>query len=248
MAARLSTAKKFSAAYFALAALVGGAMGTFVLLVERPAPPPPAPWSAWQPSSTDKLARAQEIGAHVAAHYHLPNGKRLVHVIVGSPAGTSNPIQAVALASKVPAKQSDLLSVVPATGTMMYILCGDGAKCAINGGKPSIGRGAVVRREALELALYTFRYVPGVTSVVTFFPPKKGDAMSFALFFEKSSFAAQLSHPLRKTLVVQPAADSLVPSERATVDLLTKALVLHFALERDSSSGERVLVLSKKLG
>jgi hypothetical protein len=148
----------------------------------------------------------------------------------------------------VPAKQSDLLSVVSATGAMMYILCGDGAKCSINGGTASVGRGAVVRREALELALYTFRYVPGVTSVVTFFPPKKGNAMSFALFFDKSSFAAQLDHPLHKTLVVQPAADSLVPSERATVDLLTKTRILHFALERDTSSGQRVLVLSKKLG
>jgi hypothetical protein len=248
VAAALTTAKKFSIAYFVLAALVGGAIGTFVMLVERPAPPPPPPWSAWQPTSVDKLARAQEIGTHIAAQYHLPNGKRLVRVVVGSPAGTSSPIQAVAFATKVPAKQSDLLSVVPATGSMMYILCGDGPKCAINGGTASIGRGAVVRREALELALYTFRYVKDVTSVVTFFPPKKGDAMSFALFFDKGSFAKQLDHPLHKTLVRQPTGINLAPSERATVDLLTNTRILHFALERDSSSGQRVLVLAKKLG
>ena len=248
MAARLSTAKKFSVAYFGLAALVGGAIGTFVMLVERPAPLPPPPWSAWQPASSDKLVRSYEIGTHVAAQYHLESGSRLVRVVVGSPATARDPIQAVAIARTThPTKQSDVLSLFPAKGSIMYILCGDGAKCSIKEGKPSVARAAVLRREALELALYTFRYVKDVNSVVTFFPPKKGSAMSFALFFDKSSFSAQLDHPLRKTLPVPPVAVNLAPSEQQTVDKLTKRRVLHFALQRESN-GARVLVLAPKLG
>ncbi len=247
MATRLSDAKKFSLAYFGLAALVGGAIGTFVMLVERPAPAPPPPWSVWKPMETDRLMRAQEIGSHIASQYHLPSGNRLVRVVVGSPA-VGDPIQAVAVARTTrPMQQSDVLSVVPATGSVMYVLCGTGAKCSIGEGKPSIERGAVLRREALELALYTFRYVDGVDSVVTFFPPARGAAMSFALYFDKKSFASQLDNPLHATLRSRPVAVNLTPSERKTVDLLTQSRVLHFAVQRESN-GTRVLVLAPKLG
>jgi hypothetical protein len=247
MAARLSTAKRFSIAYFALAALVGVGIGTFVLLVERPAPLR-LPWSTWQPTASDKLVRAQEIGTHVAAQYHLPSGKRLVRVVVGGPErGTASPIEVVAIAKTTkPTQQSDVLSLFPATGSIMYILCGDGPKCAINEGKSSVARGAVLKREALELALYTFRYVKGITSVVAFSPPKKGESMSLALFFDKSSYSTQLDRPLHKTLVVRPAAVRLAPAERKTVDLLTQRRVLYYALLQEN--GQRILVLAPKLG
>jgi hypothetical protein len=249
VAGRLSTAKKFSVAYFALAALVGGAIGTFVLLMELPAPLPPPPWSAWRPVGSDTLVRAQEIGTHIAAQYHLPSGKRLVRVVVGAPGTAGDPIRTVAIARTThPTKESDLLSLVDAKGSIMFILCGAGAKCSINEGQPSVARAAVLRREALELALYTFRYVKDVTSVVTFFPPKKGKNMSFALFFDKSSFKTQLDQPLRTTLPTTTPKVNLTPAERKTVDLLTQRRVLYFALERDASSGARVLILAPKLG
>ena len=37
--------------------------------------------------------------------------------------------------------------------------------------KPSKARHRLLRREALELALYSFRYLPDVTMVVTLMPP-----------------------------------------------------------------------------
>jgi hypothetical protein len=247
VAARLSTAKKFSLAYFGLAALVGGAIGTFVMLVQRPAPLPPPPWSVWTPTASDKVMRAQEIGSHVAAEYRLPSGNRLVNVVVGNPA-VGDPIEAVAFARTTkPMQQSDVLSVVPANGSMMFVLCGTGPKCAIGEGKASQERGAVVRREALELALYTLRYVKDVDLVVTFFPPTKGSAMSSALFFDRKSFSAQLDSPLHSTLRSRAVAVNLTPSERQTVDLLTRNRALKFALQRESN-GARVLVLAPKVG
>ncbi len=43
--------------------------------------------------------------------------------------------------------------------------------CSIKEGKPSNERGLLVTREALELALYTFRYVSGVERVIVTMPP-----------------------------------------------------------------------------
>ena len=44
------------------------------------------------------------------------------------------------------------------------------------GGKPSQERLKVLHREALELALYTFRYLPDVEGVVTLLPPPPPEA------------------------------------------------------------------------
>ena len=55
--------------------------------------------------------------------------------------------------------------------TAVYNLCGLGTSCAIAAGTPSLAGELLLRREALELALYTFRYIHGVDSVVAILPP-----------------------------------------------------------------------------
>ena len=140
MARSLSVARRFSLAYLALAGLFGGAVGAFIVLVERPAPKPPPPWSAWQPTAEDAGARAVEISQHVALQYRLPSGKALVNVIAGSPGGPDNPIDAVAVAKTLnPRQNSDIYSLTRSDTTALYNLCGDGTKpkCSIKDGKPS---------------------------------------------------------------------------------------------------------------
>jgi hypothetical protein len=128
----------------------------------------------------------------------------------------------------------------------MYILCGDGPKCSIKEGKPSLARGAVLRREALELALYTLRYVDGAESVVAFFPPQTGKDPTFAFYFAKSDFSDELRNPLRQTL---PHPKLQVPgvltsSELKTVNALTTPREFRFAVQTDQS-GARVLLLAR---
>jgi hypothetical protein len=53
-------------------------------------------------------------------------------------------------------------------------MCGDGSDCSIKQGKPSLERGLLLYREALELALYTFHYVGGVEQVIVTIPPPPG--------------------------------------------------------------------------
>jgi hypothetical protein len=246
MARSVSVTRRFSLAYFALAALFGAAVGMFIVLVERPAPKPAPPWSAWQPTETEPGARQQQIAEHIGSAYHLAGGKRLVNVVVRDPGTTSNPIREVAVARTLePTQRSDILAVIDSSKTAMYILCGDGPKCSIKQGKPSTARGAVLRREALELALYTFRYLDDTESVVAFFPPKKGDDLTNVLFFTRSQFSDELDTPLRKTL---PEAKAPVPGrfsavERRIVDALTVPRQFRFAL-RSEQDGSRVLVLA----
>src|SRR5205823_2550110 len=56
--------------------------------------------------------------------------------------------------------------------TIAYNLCGIGGKnCAIGVGTPSTNRLLLLRREALELALYTFKYISSANNVVAILPP-----------------------------------------------------------------------------
>ena len=238
--------RRFSIAYLALAALLGVAIGTLVVFVERPAPKPPPPWSPWQPNEASRTARQQQIASHVGSQYQSNGGKRLVRVVVRDPDASPNPIHDVALARNLdPTQQSDVLGVVDSTKTAMYILCGDGPHCAIKEGEPSVARGTVLRREALELALYSFRYLENTDSVVAFFPPQKGKNLSHVYFFAKTDFEDELAEPLRFTLPQSKlhVPGGLAPRERRTVDALTVPRQFRFALRRERG-GANVLVLA----
>jgi hypothetical protein len=242
---KAATRRKFLLAYLALAALLGGAIGALIVLVNRPAPLPPPPWSSWKPAAAAATDRALEIADYVAAQYHLPSGHRLVRVVVGGPGTATDPIRALAVATKTNAtKQSDF-NVVDASSTMMFVLCGTGPNCAIREGKASTARAAVLRREALELALYTFKYVDGAKSVVTFFPPKLGAQPSYALYFQRGDLDPELHHPLLRTLphAQAPMPGKLPTGELHTIDQLTTTRVFRFELQR-AQGGARVLVLA----
>jgi hypothetical protein len=246
MARSLTAARRFSVAYVALAALVGIAAGTFVLLVERSAPKPPPPWSAWQPTKAERGARQLQIAAHVATQYRLGNGKKLVDVVVRDPQ-KAPAIQDIALTRTLyPTQRSDIISAVGTDKSAMYILCGGAGppNCTINEGKPSEARAEVLRREALELALYTFRYVDHTDSVLVSFPPKD---VRYVMYFTKDDLAGQLRRPLRQTLA-RPTGSlprSLSESERSTIAELTIPRQ-HRVTSREEGAGVSVLYLAPR--
>ncbi|MGB2874077.1 MAG: hypothetical protein WBB76_01220 [Gaiellaceae bacterium] len=238
MARALGTRHRFVIAYVLLAAAVGSAAGAFIVLVERPAAKPPAAWSSWKPSRGSSAETAQLIATHVGGSYRLSSGLQLARVVVGVPGLNGNGLQAIALARGL-----NQVSLYDPRKSILYILCGDSSNCKIHG-NPTVGRGTALRREALELALYTLKYA-NADDVVIFFPPGPGEkTIKSAFFFRRDDLSRQLDVPLRTTL---PQAQPPLPGqidrrEKRTVNELTGGRRFSFAMQT-AQTGGRVLVL-----
>jgi hypothetical protein len=118
----------------------------------------------------------------------------------------------------------------------MYTLNGLGKHGSIEGGKPSEERHLLLRREALELALYTFHYARDVDMVVTLLPPpppKAGEDETStdlppvqALFFRPGDLAGELGVPLSTTVppkTPRPEQIDLAKPEFKRIDALTRS-------------------------
>ena len=115
-----------------------------------------------------------------------------------------------------------------------YVMCGLGPNCSIADGKPSVERGLLLQREALELALYSFQYLSNVDQVVAFLPPRPGEdpTQGKALFFQKDDVGSALDQPLARTLPSPPPSfNSLRASDVAAVDHFAGHHVYCFAYQ-----------------
>jgi hypothetical protein len=238
---------RFGFAYLLLAGVLGIAVGSAILLAGRPdGQNNKAQWSQWEPTANDGGARIQQIATYVARRYRLDAERQLVAVVPGPPSiqngDTRIAIRGVAVRAPVVRSQEDF-SFVDTQNGVMYLLCGGGARCAMEG-QATNARGRLIRREALELALYTFKYVDGIDSILAFPPPRAGTETSHALFFRKSDFDAQLDRPLQETLapVTTLRPTTLGALEGGLVDRLTLS---HFfsASPVQAQDGSAILVL-----
>ena len=183
-------------------------------------------WSKWQPEETSMTGGPPEIATHVAPQYRLDNGKQLVNVAAGPLQIRSIPLDDVLVEAQ------DTIHQISGKA-IMYTLSGLGPLGSIDSGAPSKQRHRLVRREALELALYTFRYVPDVDMVVALLPPPKpadGDTAEQAMqknppqaiFYRPGDLKGQLQVPLGNTVPAKaPTADKIPPKEADTIDALT---------------------------
>jgi hypothetical protein len=145
------------------------------------------PWSSWKPSESG-TAGARDIADYVAPFYRISSVDQLAVVTVvnlESPTAAAAAQQAASTGATSSASTSGLqVAVRPSPSssaisllngdTIAYNLCGIGGKgCAIGVGTASTNRLLLLRREALELALYTFKYDHGVQNVVAILPPGK---------------------------------------------------------------------------
>lgn len=186
-------------------------------------------WSAWRPGSEDALTAVREIADHVGQRYTLPSGNQLVAVRGGGLALGGLPATVTLDRSATVDGSSPIIEDGPG---VMYTLCGLGKNCSIKEGKPSIARHIVLRREALELALYTFRYIKDVGQVVVMMPPPPGEKASQLMFFRRADVNASLVRPLAATLPgPAPAINRLKKTERGFLDRLTGRNLFGFRIE-----------------
>jgi hypothetical protein len=222
MARALGTRSKFLLAYLLLAAAVGTAVGAFVVIARNPAPKPPPAWSSWRPGSSALQTQVLEIADHVGSQYHQPSGDPLTAVKL-YPQGSD--LRAIGIPTVAQPKTLSDFKLYDRSSSVIYILCGLGKHCRINQGKATTARGTVLRREALELALYTMEYAHPIDNVLVFFPPAPGQkTLSRTLFFHRSDLESHLKHPLRTTLPQSqaPLPGKIRPAEKQIVDELTR--------------------------
>lgn len=182
--------------------------------------------------------KPHQIAAYVAPKYQLTKGKSIVTITAGPPTLANS--DGTAMDVPVIVERNDRGARVAYTGqsqdnTVEYKMCGFGTACQI-GGTPSVARGYLLRREALELALLTFKYDTSVKSVVTFFPkPAKTTDAPYALFFKRADYEQQLARPLADTLgkqvVVLPT--TLLPADTKRIGDITSPRVFTFTYKQD---------------
>jgi hypothetical protein len=255
-ARRSAYRSRFAAVYVLLAAVVGVAVGSFIVLAGREDPPPPPRWSDWEPTGSSE-ARLKQIADRVSGHYRLRSGNELAAALVTSPQVTSPdqsgsrtvsvPVSAIAVrpdTSRGQAEESDI-DFVPASSHIYFILCGLGDRCSINEGSPSTARHELLRREALELSLYTFKYVDGIDSVTVFLPPNPSpEGTPTAVFLKRSDVKEQLKLPLASTLApTTPRIGEMAQNELTTVNDLTLPRLYAYDYTQ-AQDGSAILVLA----
>ncbi len=186
-------------------------------------------WSSWKPPDNGTQG-ASEIADHIAPAYRLSAVDQLdvvtvVNLTSPSSAAAATSGSATPSGLQVAVRQNPSSSQVSLLGgdTIAYNLCGIGTtNCAIGVGQPSAERLLLLKREAMELALYTFKYISGVQNVVAILPPghtiqtstltlKPPSAnakatpkpVDIALLFLKDELKPLLQHPLSATFPEQ---------------------------------------------
>jgi hypothetical protein len=236
---------RFGIIYGALGAIVVAALvgaGIFATRSINPA----AKWSTWKPTGGGQGA-AHQIADHVAQEYRLSNGDQLVDIISKAPSiapsTTTLPIHYVAI--KGAKGGNDQVFPVSSTDSVMYSLCGLGASCEIASGTPSIERGRLVRREILELALYTFKYAGGIQNVLAFMPATAGKTAKYVVYLRKSDLADELKQPLATTLGKKVPLPKAIPAREVhTIDTTTTPRLYSLTGVAQAPQGDLVFVLA----
>jgi hypothetical protein len=236
-------AGKFWLAYVLLAAIAVVGMVVFFVVQSQPKAATGAAeesWGTFHPAGLTQ-DRIQQIALHVGSSYRMHDGRQLVSVSASIPPAYQNnlPITQYIL-SYNDGGQTSYQAVPIGSNNVLYEMCGLGPQCSIGTGKATPERGRLLRREALELALYTFHYTD-VGSVVTFLPPKKGERPQFVFLFLRTQFDDKgiLAMPLDAILAepTPPPATAIPAGEAATIDGITEPDLYRYRFTSDQQGG-----------
>lgn len=213
-------------------------------------------WSSWKPAASGNTG-AEEIADYIAPFYRLSAAEQLALI---------TPINVTELNASTGAFTGDGLTVAlntasggtddlrPLEGeTVAYDLCGQGTtNCSVSG-TPSTARELLLRREALELALYTFEYLPRSENVAVVLPPgrttgKDAKSITVAVLFLRSELASMLAEPVNDTLEAYPPDVAELggwkkTQEAALVDTITSRSLFRSSVESEQDGGN-LLVLN----
>jgi hypothetical protein len=244
--------RRFGMAYLLLACCVIAAAAVFGHeLQSSPASSVQSvPWSNWAPSLPGVYA-VPAIADHVGGLYHLPDGQQLSRVAGGYPGAAGQvdpsapdtiriPVSTIAVAVTDSSGQTTYTEIPTYPSTIEYQLCGTDSKCAIprSQGGSSATVQAALRREAVELALYTFHYAPDISQVVELLPPDAPGGQRRALLLQRSLLSPSLHEPLAVTLPARVDA----PHQRL-IDTIASPLLAYSYQQQFDGTYQMVLSL-----
>jgi len=170
--------------------------------------------------------------------------------VVTGPDGSSFQVRAIAVQPDTTAgrAEADDISTVNANGTVMYTLCGLGQSCSIAEGKPTVARGQLLRREALELALYSFHYLDGIDSALVLIPPRADGKAATSVFLEKNDIRGELGQPLDQTLTapLTPGVGEIQADEQRVIERATRSRIYEYSYLQ-AQDGSPIMVLNPAL-
>lgn len=248
-ARRASYRYRFGIAYVLLAIVVGAGVGAFVVLA-RSSPPEAEAWSAWQPTGS-RTAMLRQIADRIPKAY-TENGKQLT-ITTTKPLAVPTELGIIPVdwvfvrhdTSRGLAEEDDI-DRHEGGDVVAFGICGlaRGNTCMIPSGERLNERVNLLRRQALELSLYTLKYVDDVGSVLVFMPPNaKGETIG-TIFLTREDVADELRRPLAETLPSRtPKLGSLRAIEEGHVLRLTQTRTFGYQTEL-SPDGSMFLVLS----
>ena len=205
---------RFALAYLLLVLVFGAVASFFIYLVLQE---DSQPWSTFKPQG-EGLAQASQIANHVSPNYRV-DGQQLAVVEAQPPIVENRVVDAIAIArDRIRPVGGGYQSFEPATRTVFYVFCGLGRACALANGTTEEHL-AVLQREALELALYTFKYMDQFDAVVALLPPAAGE--NAAVYLRRRALEKQLDQPLRTTLPGSAPYTVDTLTDRSTVERLT---------------------------
>jgi hypothetical protein len=255
---------RFSFAHGLLILLGICAVGALVVILVHPEAKSGPPWSKFKPTgSAGEIER--QIANQVSSEYEASTTQRLVSVFPG-PLSTTRFLQSGSGQTSVQVPIT-LIAVQPDTSTgkheatdytffnpsstVAYEMCGFGDNQQNCGVASLVGTNpkALLHREALELALYTLKYVPGTNAVLTYLPPPANpQTPATAVLLSRKDVKANLHLPLLRTLKPQQTLlGAGVPNANHVAEL-TASRVYSSNYQTLPGDGTAALVLSPAAG
>jgi hypothetical protein len=251
---------RFSLAYMLLIILAVCGVGALVAILARPDAKKAPAWSTFKPTG-ERLQIERQIATQVSSEYQASTTDGLVSVFP-APLSTTRYIQTSSGQTSVQVPIT-LIAVQPdvSTGkhvasdytffqpgsTVAYEMCGFGdtqQSCGVVTA-PGANPTALLHREALELALYTLKYLPDVNAVVTYLPPPANpQTPATVVLLARTDLKANLRLPLARTLKPQEVILGGGVPNANHVGELTAARVYNTDYQTLPGDGTAALVLS----
>jgi hypothetical protein len=246
-----------------LGLLAAAGVAALVVVLTRPDAVVQPRWSSFVPTGSP-IAQVRQIATQVSAEYRAPTGRKLVTVLPGplqatrflqtdsGPVSVEVPITSVAVQPDVSTGKHEegAFTSFSAGSTIAYQMCGLGNPQQNCGVASATGTnpGPLLRREALELALYTLKYVSGVDAVLTYLPPPaSAQASPTAVLVARKDIKGSLDRPLTRTLTPKSVYLGQALPDGARVTDLTKSRLYTYDYQTLPGDGTAILVLTAAL-